>query len=35
LFVMILHITSLSLVGPNILLNIFLLNTNGFCFMDS
>ena len=34
-FVIILHIPSLSLVGPKILLNIFLLNTNSFCFMDS
>jgi hypothetical protein len=34
-FVLILHVPSLSLVGPKILLNIFLSNTNSFCFMVS
>jgi hypothetical protein len=34
-FVLILHVPSLSLLGPNILLNIFLSNTNSFCFIVS
>ena len=35
MFVLILHVPSLSLVGPKIFRNIFLSNTNNVCFMDS